>query len=469
MTNVVINSISSSPPYTLTSLKDETEIQKWSEFCASCFSDKKPIPPPSSYFSRHFFNDPMRDARLVFVIKQTNNNNDQHDQHQHHNNKNEKDVDHDVIVASTRVFLREISLGHGNTCWAGGIGEVCTDPNHRNKGLAKHLLHCAIEAMQVYEHGHDKGKLQCSLLHASPTLMKVYETSSNYKGVTTHWTVLPLNGISSNNNNISTKLNIRLASFPKDTFQLQRIHKEYSEDRFVGCIIRSREYWNEYLSKEIGDSMFVLYTRSHKKQDTDNTDNNYDNDKVKILSWMSLKVRSDTRIQLRDFGCCRKSCMEENISMVTVFSMLLGHTLARTTTTMDGQPAFLSSCSSLSMELAIPSVVYQELKSSIHVNSNNNNNNNNHNNDNDEDQCECEEKDNHKSPFEQWLVDLLLSEKESSSSSSYTSTSSSSFSSSSFAVKEECDPGWMYKNLRQQQQQQQEEEEEEGSSSSPIW
>ena len=29
-------------------------------------------------------------------------------------------------------------------------------------------------------------------------------------------------------------------------------------ERFAGCIIRSIEYWNEYIQYEIGDSIYVL-------------------------------------------------------------------------------------------------------------------------------------------------------------------------------------------------------------------
>lgn len=408
-----------SSPYTLHSLQDDQDILKWSEFCASCFRDKKPVPPPSLYFLRHFFNDPWRDANLVFVMQyrathSTSSDNLLRLQLDHPQNNNDN-----VIVASTRVFLREISLGHsGKTCWVGGIGEVCTDPSHRRRGLAKRLLHRAIEVMREYKH--DERKLEYSLLHASPSLMKVYETSANYRGVATHWNILTLQNNNSRHkqshidDNIvpqrsdpslsnNKHLSIRLASFPKDTAQLQRIHKEYSQDRFVGCIIRTRDYWNEYLSKEIGDSMFVLCSDDEQQHD-------------KILSWMSIKVRSDTRIQLRDFGCCKNSCRTENISMATVFSMLLHHILATdknvsclwssdtttsaSTTTTTAAAAAASSSSFL--ELAIPSPIYQE----------------------------------------------LLESSSYSSSSSLTLDSIGSWLDQSIPVREECDPGWMYKNLQ---------------------
>jgi hypothetical protein len=101
--------------------------------------------------------------------------------------------------------------------------------------------------------------------------------------------------------------------------------------------------------------------------------------------------------------------------MATVFSMLLGHALAAatapppTTTTMDDKT--LLHAASLSpawsyLELAIPSAVYQELISS-----------NNH----DENETE-----NFSALVEPWVVSGAVAN-----------------------VMEECDPGWMYKNLTQ--------------------
>jgi GNAT superfamily N-acetyltransferase len=407
--------------YTLKSLKEENDIQKWSEFCASCFLDKKPYPPPSSYFSRHFFNDPWRVATLIFVIQYTE---------EHPNRDHDHDHDNGATVASTRVFLREISLGYDNgTCWAGGIGEVCTHPSHRKRGLAKHLLHCAIQVMQEY----NKGQLQCSLLHASPAYMKVYETdSANYKGVATHWSILTLKTSKTTRSGSCSSIaipestrnqfTIRLASFPKDTCQLQRIHKEYSQDRFVGCIIRTREYWNEYLCKEIGDSMFVLCCSNRQNSGGHNRGSDCDSDSGngsesnnhhdKILSWMYIKVRSDTRIQLGDFGCCKTTCRQENISMSTAFTMLFEHIVA-TDKTIPLKSS--SSSSSSSLELAIPSPVYQE----------------------------------------------LISSPSSSSSSPLSSLSPPSTTQSTFLhgwldpsknAREECDPGWMYRHLQQEGQ-----------------
>ena len=58
--------------YHLRSLTED-DITRWSEFCASVFS-YKPNPPPSSYFARHYHNDPRRDASLIRVLIHCPNN-----------------------------------------------------------------------------------------------------------------------------------------------------------------------------------------------------------------------------------------------------------------------------------------------------------------------------------------------------------------------------------------------------------
>mmetsp|Transcript_16772 Transcript_16772/g.25522 ORF Transcript_16772/g.25522 Transcript_16772/m.25522 type:complete len:370 (-) Transcript_16772:50-1159(-) len=245
---------------------NEGEIREWAEFCASVFSYKA-NPPPPSYFERHYYNDPRREATLIRVI-----------------------IHEGEIVSSCRIFLRTISLGaQSSAIEAGGIGEVCTSPRHRKRGLSKFLLHDALNILK-------RIKIPVSLLHAAPIFFPVYERGGGYASIVSSWSLLTLDARKLYNYEFtigtalmeanSFKANFRLANFPLDAKRLQALHQKYSEHRFVGCIVRSTEYWNEYLSKELDGRIHVM-TKSIDDQDA--------------LAWMSLRRRVD-RLQLVEFG-----------------------------------------------------------------------------------------------------------------------------------------------------------------------
>jgi predicted GNAT family N-acyltransferase len=245
--------------YTLRGLNDD-EIDAWTEFCAQTFSYKKPTPPSAEYFARHYFNDPQRDASLIRVAVTPENS----------------------IVASCRVFLRSISWASSSSSAmtilpVGGIGEVCTTEAHRRRGLSVELLQDAVACMKAMN-------LCISILHSAPSFFPVYQ-NAGYVCSTSQWLVAIVNKkalVTGVDHGI-----VRAASFPKDTQQLMSIHQSYSEQRFVGCIHRSKEYWEQYLAKELEGSLWVL---------------RQDNDEAGILGWLSLRQRGD-RNQVREFGC----------------------------------------------------------------------------------------------------------------------------------------------------------------------
>ena len=232
--------------YTLCGLSGEEEVHQWTEFCASVFAYKA-NPPPASYFARHYFNDPDRDASLIRVAVLRNGGEDS------------------MMVASCRVFRRTISLGGGDhssrttptRTTAGGIGEVCTSADHRRRGLAKELLQDAVTIMQK------DPDMSVSLLHAAPAFFSIYE-KSGYVGTRSQWTEVTIDTSKlmqqqqqqSQHKELTPQT--RQARFPEDTKQLMEIHQMYSEQRFAGCIVRSEEYWNNYVSEELRGSLWVV-------------------------------------------------------------------------------------------------------------------------------------------------------------------------------------------------------------------
>lgn len=279
--------------YQLRGLSTDTEVNIWTQFCAECFS-YKPKPPSSEYFQRHYFNDPMKDPALIRVMTTLSES---------------TSCD---IVSSVRIFRRLISTGCKGVLKAGGIGEVCTLSSHRKRGLAKALLSNALHIMSSEEEN-----MECSLLHASQSLVPVYEKSGGYVSVPSKWSSVTLksgnlfNDIVGKRNEMS--LSVRLVQFPRDTKRLHEIHQVYSERRFAGCIIRSIDYWNKYIRFEIGESMYVLTVNDNKGSTVDEDG---------IISWLSIRPR-DGRYQVQDFGIDVNLCEKIGLSIHSVMKKLL--------------------------------------------------------------------------------------------------------------------------------------------------
>lgn len=253
---------------------EEDEVSQWANFCALCFSYKA-NPPPSSYFERHYFNDPRRDPSWIRVAT---------------NSQGE-------LVASVRIFKRTISIKNGAVD-AGGIGEVCTKPSHRRLGISKMLLQNALSIMK-------QQGIKLSFLHAAPDFQPVY-AKEGFVAVSSKWSILTL----------TTKLvlpqqdelqqfQFREASFPQDTERLMEIHIFFSEERFSGCILRSKEYWERYLSAE-----GTIYVLVHNHQ---------------VCSWISLRP-NQTLLQMRDFG---NDCSV--VSTEKALSLLIHHAIVPNT------------------------------------------------------------------------------------------------------------------------------------------
>ena len=298
----------STQTYHLRSLTED-DIQRWSEFCASVFS-YKPNPPPASYFAKHYHNDPRRDASLIRVLIHCPNNTLEERQS-------------GEIVSSVRIFRRTLSAPGQypkQETEAGGIGEVCTSTNHQRRGLSKILLKDALNIMSTSSKSEDNG-MEYSLLHANPDFRPVYNKVGGYEGVKSEWSVVPiqLKHLSTINtfHARSDGWALRQADLLQDYYrqdieQLHCIHQSYSEERFI-TVKRSKKYWQEYVSAELGETLWVL---AHPDFD--------DCEYTEVKAWMSIRKRGD-RYQLREFGY-DKHCFnkEYDISVSSCFRHLLG-------------------------------------------------------------------------------------------------------------------------------------------------
>jgi len=275
------------------------DITKWTTFCASVFSYKA-NPPSASYFARHFYNDPRRDPGLVRVLIHCPNN-------------TEEERKHGEIVSSVRIFRRTLSCGDAgvSTIEAGGIGEVCTSPNHQRRGLSKILLKDAIRIMS--SSSKEEGGMTSSLLHAAPDFRPVYSKAGDYRSVRSEWSAVPikLQHLSTSkigDERLHNDWCIRPAKFPQDAEQMQKLHAGYSEKRLI-TVVRTVQYWKEYVGPELGDSLWVLSKPNGDGQDI-------------IVAWISIRKRGD-RYQLREFGV-DKSNDDNNVKTYWAMERLLG-------------------------------------------------------------------------------------------------------------------------------------------------
>ena len=126
--------------------------------------------------------------------------------------------------------------------------------------------------------------MQLSFLHAAPAFFPVYE-SSGYAGTTSRWSLVSVRQAKLAEVEVVDS-STRLAEFPADTDRLMVLHQRSTEQKFCGTVIRTAQYWNEYLNKELEGSLWVL---------TDKTGT--------IVAWLSIRSREENRYQLREFGC----------------------------------------------------------------------------------------------------------------------------------------------------------------------
>jgi hypothetical protein len=213
----------------------------------------------------------------------------------------------------------------------GGIGEVCTVENHRRRGLSRALLENAIEIMKSRQ-------LSISLLHAWWTFFPVYQ-SLGYTCSRTEWSTVTVNGYNGDDarqqqqqqqqqqpNHFPISVTVRHAEFPDDTDQLCDLYQQYTHKhhRLVGCINRSKRYWNEYLSIELKDSLFLLVMNDNNHDDGSNDD--------RIIGWLSIRPRGHNNnvpiFQLQEFGLDLQFVSKSShVSPAAVFGHLLGHAL----------------------------------------------------------------------------------------------------------------------------------------------
>ena len=176
---------------------DDAILLAWARMCASSFAYKS-NPPSSTYFARHYYNDPRRDMSLIRVMTTTSTTSTKC--HDDYGVVMDDDDLHMTMASSVRIFRRTLSCGaHGGDdatvrrVEAGGIGEVCTHPDHRGRGLSSILMRDAMDVMvgsRTTRGG--GGGMACSFLHASSDFRRYYNRIGGYVSVTSERSVVDI-------------------------------------------------------------------------------------------------------------------------------------------------------------------------------------------------------------------------------------------------------------------------------------
>jgi predicted GNAT family N-acyltransferase len=210
------------------------EVETWARLCVLCFANKA-RPPPAAYFVRHLVNDPRGELQHVLVAALLG----------------PAGVP-DELVASVRVFRRQLGVGRaGAAVEACGLGEVCTHPAHRGRGLAKRLLAAALELAASLQ----PAPLVCAL-HCAPELAPLY-ARVGFRAVPTAWTELELGRPPLAAGSTARGWRVRPAVWPADAAVLAPLHEAWTERRFAGAVVRSLAYWTHYVAGELGSEALV--------------------------------------------------------------------------------------------------------------------------------------------------------------------------------------------------------------------
>jgi len=211
------------------------ELPAWFDLVTAVFG------VPRAYFERHWSNDPWKDLNGIRVA-----------------------VDEGQLVATVRVFRRRLWLG-GVSVETGGVGEVCTRPEYRGRGLSGALLEDALRFM-TEQH------MALSLLFSG-----LHEHYGRYG-----WSVAPLElGVTMVEPGGAGPYEVRQVE-PADRAELALLYEQFAP-RFDGPLVRSPEYWASWWEAEQHNTWVAR---------SDGT----------LVGYVSLRQRSTGDLQVDDFA-----------------------------------------------------------------------------------------------------------------------------------------------------------------------
>ncbi len=193
------------------------ELESWFDHCAFAFDEQE----NRQYFVNHWQNDPWRSLETIFVA-----------------------LNDGRIVSTVRVFLRKIYL-RGEEVPAGCLGEVCTRPAYRGRGLATRLIQDGITWM------HDHGIVISALSTGGGG---PFYTRLGWQSVPVAWGAARIQAAS------DPRFDFRpldLAS-DEDLAIASRLHRAFGR-RFNGIFVRDHpDYWRQWVRTEAGSLWLAI-------------------------------------------------------------------------------------------------------------------------------------------------------------------------------------------------------------------
>lgn len=213
-------------------LAGEQELDAWLDLCDACFRSHR------GYFEEHFKLDATRDASLIFVA-----------------------IDDGLMVGSVRVFPRTVSVrGQGAQSMA-GIGEVCTRPSHRGKGIQRILMTMAMEEAR-------KREFSLASLHSASAVIDMYRKFGFHSVPMVQafevWNRSALDAAAAAwSHDVQP---IEAAAYrERGAPDFARASYAKRAEHFTGPLIRSADYWGTWLarqSKEVFSAQLAVASTS---------------------------------------------------------------------------------------------------------------------------------------------------------------------------------------------------------------
>jgi predicted GNAT family N-acyltransferase len=205
---------------------DIAELVAWGQLCAKGFSHRGGDP---SRFYRKLQADPSAHRKWIRIVVNREG----------------------AMVGTCRLFDRAFEVDHRPAVCV-GLGEVCTDPDQRGKGIANVILSDATRFMDALHNSH------VSLLHAAAAVAGLY-ARYGYTPLRVPYGILsPLPSDAPE----SPKFTYRMANWETDVPAFSRIHRAFAARIRVGSVLlRDDAYWRRWMPNVAGGMMQVAELR----------------------------------------------------------------------------------------------------------------------------------------------------------------------------------------------------------------